>query len=176
MDVRAFPTSGRIFIFGFLSAIAPLSIDIYLPALPMLRQALEPHPPDLPLGHRGPARIRGALFLVSCTTFPANGSRRRFQPLSLSSALSDTAPASVAKSVATPLASIRKHLQRFGFRSLVDGSDGEHYLAAALAHRRWVLVRQIGDRLHASAKHTSACGSILRPPQQIRQLRDVGCH
>ena len=25
---------------GFLSAIAPLSIDIYLPALPMLRQAL----------------------------------------------------------------------------------------------------------------------------------------
>jgi len=32
--------SGRIFIFGFLSAIAPLSIDIYLPALPLLRQAL----------------------------------------------------------------------------------------------------------------------------------------
>src|SRR5271155_3259784 len=32
--------SGRIFIFGFLSAIAPLSIDIYLPALPMLRHAL----------------------------------------------------------------------------------------------------------------------------------------
>src|SRR5271156_2090691 len=32
--------SGRIFIFGLLSAIAPLSIDIYLPALPMLRQAL----------------------------------------------------------------------------------------------------------------------------------------
>ncbi len=32
--------NGRIFIFGFLSAIAPLSIDIYLPALPMLRQAL----------------------------------------------------------------------------------------------------------------------------------------
>ena len=31
---------GRIFIFGFLSAIAPLSIDIYLPALPALRQAL----------------------------------------------------------------------------------------------------------------------------------------
>jgi MFS transporter, DHA1 family, multidrug resistance protein len=31
---------GRIFIFGFLSAIAPLSIDIYLPALPMLRSAL----------------------------------------------------------------------------------------------------------------------------------------
>jgi MFS transporter, DHA1 family, multidrug resistance protein len=31
---------GRIFIFGFLSAIAPLSIDIYLPALPMLRNAL----------------------------------------------------------------------------------------------------------------------------------------
>src|ERR1700677_1291083 len=31
---------GRILIFGFLSAIAPLSIDIYLPALPMLRQAL----------------------------------------------------------------------------------------------------------------------------------------
>ncbi len=31
---------GRIFIFGFLSATAPLSIDIYLPALPMLRQAL----------------------------------------------------------------------------------------------------------------------------------------
>ncbi|HEY1749137.1 MAG TPA: Bcr/CflA family multidrug efflux MFS transporter [Xanthobacteraceae bacterium] len=30
----------RIFIFGFLSAIAPLSIDIYLPALPTLRQAL----------------------------------------------------------------------------------------------------------------------------------------
>ena len=30
---------GRILIFGFLSAIAPLSIDIYLPALPMLRQA-----------------------------------------------------------------------------------------------------------------------------------------
>ena len=42
MDARAqsFPKSGRIFIFGFLSAIAPLSIDIYLPALPMLRQAL----------------------------------------------------------------------------------------------------------------------------------------
>lgn len=40
MDARAFPSSGRIFIFGFLSAIAPLSIDIYLPALPMLRQAL----------------------------------------------------------------------------------------------------------------------------------------
>src|SRR5271154_1773262 len=42
MEARA-PTSGqsgRIFIFGFLSAIAPLSIDIYLPALPMLRQAL----------------------------------------------------------------------------------------------------------------------------------------
>ena len=42
MDVHA-PTAGhggRIFIFGFLSAIAPLSIDIYLPALPMLRQAL----------------------------------------------------------------------------------------------------------------------------------------
>ena len=32
--------NGRIFVFGFLSAIAPLSIDIYLPALPMLRQAL----------------------------------------------------------------------------------------------------------------------------------------
>jgi MFS transporter, DHA1 family, multidrug resistance protein len=32
--------SGRIFIFGLLSAIAPLSIDIYLPALPMLREAL----------------------------------------------------------------------------------------------------------------------------------------
>src|SRR5271170_2273698 len=32
--------NGRIFIFGFLSAIAPLSIDIYLPALPMLRHAL----------------------------------------------------------------------------------------------------------------------------------------
>ena len=32
--------NGRIFIFGFLSAIAPLSIDIYLPALPMLREAL----------------------------------------------------------------------------------------------------------------------------------------
>ena len=31
---------GRIFIFGFLSAIAPLSTDIYLPALPMLREAL----------------------------------------------------------------------------------------------------------------------------------------
>jgi MFS transporter, DHA1 family, multidrug resistance protein len=31
---------GRIFVFGFLSAITPLSIDIYLPALPMLRQAL----------------------------------------------------------------------------------------------------------------------------------------
>jgi MFS transporter, DHA1 family, multidrug resistance protein len=31
---------GRIFIFGFLSAITPLSIDIYLPALPTLRQAL----------------------------------------------------------------------------------------------------------------------------------------
>ena len=29
----------RIFIFGFLSAITPLSIDIYLPALPTLRQA-----------------------------------------------------------------------------------------------------------------------------------------
>jgi MFS transporter, DHA1 family, multidrug resistance protein len=42
MDVHAPKTghSGRIFIFGFLSAIAPLSIDIYLPALPMLRQAL----------------------------------------------------------------------------------------------------------------------------------------
>jgi DHA1 family bicyclomycin/chloramphenicol resistance-like MFS transporter len=42
MDVHP-PTAGhggRIFIFGFLSAIAPLSIDIYLPALPMLRQAL----------------------------------------------------------------------------------------------------------------------------------------
>ena len=42
MEARA-PTSGqsgRIFIFGFLSAIAPLSIDIYLPALPMLPQAL----------------------------------------------------------------------------------------------------------------------------------------
>ena len=32
--------NGRVFIFGFLSAIAPLSIDIYLPALPMLREAL----------------------------------------------------------------------------------------------------------------------------------------
>ena len=31
---------GQIFIFGFLSAIAPLSIDIYLPALPALRAAL----------------------------------------------------------------------------------------------------------------------------------------
>ena len=31
---------GRVFIFGFLSAIAPLSIDIYLPALPTLRTAL----------------------------------------------------------------------------------------------------------------------------------------
>ena len=31
---------GHILIFGFLSAVAPLSIDIYLPALPMLRQAL----------------------------------------------------------------------------------------------------------------------------------------
>ncbi len=31
---------GRIFIFGFLSAIAPLSIDIYLPALPTMRTAL----------------------------------------------------------------------------------------------------------------------------------------
>jgi DHA1 family bicyclomycin/chloramphenicol resistance-like MFS transporter len=42
MDARAqsLPQRGRIFIFGFLSAIAPLSIDIYLPALPMLRQAL----------------------------------------------------------------------------------------------------------------------------------------
>jgi DHA1 family bicyclomycin/chloramphenicol resistance-like MFS transporter len=32
---------GRIFIFGLLSAITPLSVDIYLPALPMLRQALD---------------------------------------------------------------------------------------------------------------------------------------
>jgi DHA1 family bicyclomycin/chloramphenicol resistance-like MFS transporter len=42
MEARI-PTSGqggRIFVFGFLTAIAPLSIDIYLPALPMLRQAL----------------------------------------------------------------------------------------------------------------------------------------
>jgi MFS transporter, DHA1 family, multidrug resistance protein len=42
MDAHA-PTTGhggRIFIFGFLSAIAPLSIDIYPPAFPMLRQAL----------------------------------------------------------------------------------------------------------------------------------------
>src|SRR6202167_5466834 len=31
---------GRIFIFGFLSAIAPLSIDIYLPALPTMRTPL----------------------------------------------------------------------------------------------------------------------------------------
>jgi DHA1 family bicyclomycin/chloramphenicol resistance-like MFS transporter len=31
---------GRIFIFGFLSAMGPLSVDIYLPALPMLREAL----------------------------------------------------------------------------------------------------------------------------------------
>ena len=31
---------GRIFIFGFLAAITPLSIDIYLPALPTLRAAL----------------------------------------------------------------------------------------------------------------------------------------
>jgi len=31
---------GRIFIFGFLSAITPLSIDIYLPALPTLQKAL----------------------------------------------------------------------------------------------------------------------------------------
>ena len=30
---------GRIFIFGFLSAITPLSIDIYLPALPTLQKA-----------------------------------------------------------------------------------------------------------------------------------------
>ncbi len=36
---RVGPT-GLILIFGFLSAITPLSIDIYLPALPMLRQAL----------------------------------------------------------------------------------------------------------------------------------------
>jgi MFS transporter, DHA1 family, multidrug resistance protein len=39
-DGPAVGQGGRIFIFGFLSAIAPLSIDIYLPALPMLRQAL----------------------------------------------------------------------------------------------------------------------------------------
>jgi hypothetical protein len=31
---------GRIFIFVFLSAIAPLSIDIYLPGLPLLREAM----------------------------------------------------------------------------------------------------------------------------------------
>ena len=31
----------RIFIFGFLAAIAPLSIDIYLPALPMLQKTLD---------------------------------------------------------------------------------------------------------------------------------------
>jgi MFS transporter, DHA1 family, multidrug resistance protein len=40
MSVPIIGQSGRIFIFGFLSAIAPLSIDIYLPALPMLRNAL----------------------------------------------------------------------------------------------------------------------------------------
>jgi MFS transporter, DHA1 family, multidrug resistance protein len=40
MNNRRLGEGGRIFIFGFLSAIAPLSIDIYLPALPMLRQAL----------------------------------------------------------------------------------------------------------------------------------------
>jgi len=38
-----------------------------------------------------------------------------------------------------------------GFRSLVDGSEGEHYLAAALANRRRVLDRQIGDRLRSHA-------------------------
>jgi MFS transporter, DHA1 family, multidrug resistance protein len=40
MSLPAIGQSGRIFIFGFLSAIGPLSIDIYLPALPMLRRAL----------------------------------------------------------------------------------------------------------------------------------------
>jgi len=40
MPAFRFGPRGRIFIFGFLSAMAPLSIDIYLPALPMLRQAL----------------------------------------------------------------------------------------------------------------------------------------
>jgi DHA1 family bicyclomycin/chloramphenicol resistance-like MFS transporter len=40
MPHRIVGERGRIFIFGFLSAIAPLSIDIYLPALPMLRNAL----------------------------------------------------------------------------------------------------------------------------------------
>jgi hypothetical protein len=102
-----------------------------------------------PLGHRWPrAYLRGFVFgklhdFLGKWIAPSISAAIAF------SALSDTAPASVAKSVATPLASIRKHLQRFGFRSLVDGSDGEHYLAAALAHRRWVLDRQIGDRLHA---------------------------
>ena len=40
MSVPMIGQRGRIFIFGFLSAIGPLSIDIYLPALPMLRKAL----------------------------------------------------------------------------------------------------------------------------------------
>jgi hypothetical protein len=54
----------------------------------------------------------------------------------------------------------------------MNGGGSEHDLAAALADRRGVLDRQIGDRLnHASAKHTSACGSILRTPQQVRQRR-----
>jgi MFS family permease len=40
MPIPVIGQNGRIFIFGLLSAIGPLSIDIYLPALPMLRNAL----------------------------------------------------------------------------------------------------------------------------------------
>src|ERR1700733_11078302 len=72
MDPRAqpFPKSGQIFIFGFLSAIAPLSIDIYLPALPMLRQALA-------------ADEAQTLFTLSAFFIGFGGGQLLFGPLSI---------------------------------------------------------------------------------------------
>jgi hypothetical protein len=43
-----------------------------LGALPSEWRLTQAHPPDVPLGHRCPARISGALLLEGCTT-PASG-------------------------------------------------------------------------------------------------------
>jgi hypothetical protein len=74
------PTSGqggRISIFGFLTAIAPLSIDIYLPALPMLRQTLaadEAHTLSAFLS-RAPRFI--SIYLFAPATSAGNPTNRR---------------------------------------------------------------------------------------------------
>jgi MFS transporter, DHA1 family, multidrug resistance protein len=103
--------SGRVFIFGFLSAIAPLSIDIYLPALPMLRQALA-------------ADEAQTLFTLSAFFIGFGGGQLLFGPLSdrfgrkplLLIGLVVYVAASVACALATNMAAIVfwRFVQAFG--------------------------------------------------------------